>query len=74
MGGKKHQVCDRGHSKGQPGGANHKPKDRGVACRACECALSYAYNVAHRKGIIWTERDLQAYADIKFEEFSRQGL
>lgn len=71
MGRKQQPICVRGHEKQ---GANHKSKERGHACRACECALSAAHNHKRRAGLIWTERDLQWYADIKFEEFRAGGL
>lgn len=71
MGQQKRPVCVRGHAKD---GANFKLKERGSACRACECALSQAHNHKARYGLIWTERDLQWYADIKFEEIRAGGL
>lgn len=65
------EFCCRGH---RVSGANHKTKIRGKGCRACECAISQAWNEEHRKGTVWRPEDVQAYADLKFEEFSREGL
>lgn len=64
-------VCFRGH---EISGENLKIKNRGKGCRACECALSQAHNTMHRHGKIWGSEELQAYADMKFEEFRGNRL
>jgi hypothetical protein len=59
--------CKRGHL---IAGRNFKPKPNGKACRACECALSQKGNVLRSHGTVWYDRDVRAYADRKYREFT----
>lgn len=62
----RHEKCKRGHRLIEP---NIKScHNGGRRCRACECALSRAGNWKTRRGVIWTEEDIQESADAKYKD------
>lgn len=71
LGNKRQAQCHRGHHLTK---VNTAPASNGGRrCRACNQALSQAYNMAQRQGIYLLAADIDALSDEKYAVLQRQG-